>query len=188
MANISLYTQIWLLCFYSSFTFVYQSHVFRMVTSVPCQETNRLYCFTWLATKVIFSWCLSKIENWSGGGLGCVVPLASFLFFILCITVAVERLLQLWGTNFWVFFLSFCSRTPVRCWKICVYVSVQFHLNNWLWYMIKICTVEHKVEVWAKRGAGFVFHSALGLEFCQKTDMPTANKCYEKELTPAYSS
>lgn len=44
MANISLYTQILLLCFYSSFTFVYQSHVFIMVTSVPCQETDRLYC------------------------------------------------------------------------------------------------------------------------------------------------
>lgn len=40
MANISLYTQIWLLCFYSSFTFVYQSCVFRMVISVPCQETD----------------------------------------------------------------------------------------------------------------------------------------------------
>lgn len=37
MANISLYTQTLLLCFYSPFRFVYQYRVFRMVTSVPCQ-------------------------------------------------------------------------------------------------------------------------------------------------------
>lgn len=42
-----------------------------------------------------------------------------------------------------------------------MYTSVQFHLNNWC--LIKICTVECKVEVWAKRGAGFVFYSVLGL-------------------------
>lgn len=160
-------------------------------------KKQTLLCFTWLATKAIFSWYLSKIENWSGGGLGFVIPLSPFLFF-LCITVSVERLLQLWGTNFWGFFLSSCSRTPVRCWKICVYTSVQFHLNNWLWCLIKICAVEHKVEVWAKRGAGFVFHSVLGLVLRELTqlcswilsdkDMLTANKYCEKQLTTAYSS
>lgn len=36
MANISLDQEMLLLCFYSSFRFVYQYHVSRMLTSVPC--------------------------------------------------------------------------------------------------------------------------------------------------------
>lgn len=104
---------------------------------------------------------LSKIEYWSGRSLGCVIPLTPFLS--VCLSLHHQRLLQLWGTNFWGFFLSSCSTTPVRYWKICVYVSVQFHLNNWLWCQIKIRAAEHEVEMWSKREAGFVFHSVLGL-------------------------
>lgn len=46
---------------------------------------------------------------------------------------------------------------------MCVYVSLQFHLNNCLWRQVKIWAAEHEVEVWSKREAGFVFHSVLGL-------------------------
>lgn len=44
MTNISLNTQLLVLCFYSSRRFVYQYSLSRMVTSGPYQETSWLYC------------------------------------------------------------------------------------------------------------------------------------------------
>lgn len=81
MANLSLCTQLCLLCFYSSFTFVYQSHVFRMVTSVPCQQTDFIVFYLTGNKSNSFLVFLSKIENWCWGSLGCVIPLTPFLPF-----------------------------------------------------------------------------------------------------------
>lgn len=170
MAITSLYTQMILLCFYSSFTFVYLCLGFRMVTSVSCQETNWLYCIFLYWQKIIFffCWSLSNTENWRGHrGLGWCDPpgpLPPSFFLPLCYRVCGEAsagfrqrafiffsapvLGQRWGVTV---LEKLCAHV---CSRLC---KVPLQLNDGLRGLIEICAIEHAVEVWAAREEDMYF-------------------------------
>lgn len=147
MTNISLNTQLLLLCFYSSCRFVcscrfvYQYSLSRMVTSGPYQETSWLYCTSlyWQQQQK----CPGVWVTWkSGGGSRAWDVWFPFPVFFLGggIMVCFRRLLQIWGTEWfggflWFFFLSSCSRTQCRCYCAGKFVcsrpwKVLFQQNN----------------------------------------------------------
>lgn len=161
VAIVSLYTRLLLLCFDTSFRFVYQYHgglVFLFCfCRIKAKKQTDLIMFYPSGNKAFFFFFLVFGQPWKTGG-----RLSVFLHRSLC-----QEAPGGWSLT------VFSSQRPFQGTEGCSCAGSVLHAcldwecfwSSWrssYWFVREICATEHEVRIWVGSGARCILQSGLG--------------------------